>query len=254
MTTESEMSLRHGPLAPKWAAVFVGLCFAIPGLLGVIANVPYFGKFAVRTWTEVRNYPATNIAPSWRVVRLSDTQHGFIHDGFEAGGTALFCMAVFVVGTGIAASRFLEQTGRRRLSFLLALPWHVLGITTGAWFVHVAPRPLSYEPLLTVGVFEWLGLIPLALGVSPSGRWRAEIWNGWGGALVGAILGGLAGAVVDVVRFGVLGQHAQHGFAVPGWIIGILSVGVVTGTLFFVYALRWPQRPTARSGVQRICP
>ncbi|MDA0591048.1 MAG: hypothetical protein O2820_24875 [Planctomycetota bacterium] len=80
-TWEPTLGPRH--LAPKWVALLVGTCVAIPGLWGVVANVPLFDKFATRTWMEVREGPGYYSDGSWRFVRLSATQHGYIWDGFE---------------------------------------------------------------------------------------------------------------------------------------------------------------------------
>ena len=82
------MRHRTHPLASKWTTLIAGLCFAVAGLLGVVTSIPQFDKFAIRQWIEPRpNSPSVTFS------------------GFDPGYTALFCMAVFSLGTGIAASR-----------------------------------------------------------------------------------------------------------------------------------------------------
>ena len=202
----------------------VGLCFAVPGLLGVVTSIPQFNKFAVRQWIEPRPYSSRSVTFS----------------GFDPGSTALFCLAVFSVGAGVAASPFLGVLGRRNVSRLLAVLWHGLGIATGVWFLKLAPRPLSLTPLLGIAVFEWLGLFPLALGISRElfrDRLRSAIWNAWAGAIPGMMLGGIVGAIIDFVRFSVLKHSALDGFAVPGWIVGTLLGGLTFGAGFLVYGV-----------------
>ena len=134
------MRLRTHPLASKWTTLIAGLCFAVAGLLGVVTSIPQFDKFAIRQWIEPRpNSPSVTFS------------------GFDPGYTALFCMAVFSLGTGIAASPFLGVTGRRNLSMSLAVLWHGLGIATERVFSSW-PRD------------RW------------SGRrcWPSEYLNGWG--------------------------------------------------------------------------
>ena len=219
------MSHRTRPLASKWTALVVGLSFAIPGLLGVVTSIPQFNKFAVRQWIEPRPYSSRSVTFS----------------GFDPGSTALFCLAVFSVGVGVAASPFLGVIGRRNVSLLLAVLWHGLGIATGVWFLKLAPRPLSLTPLLGIAVFEWLGLFPLALGISKEslgGRSNSAVWNAWAGAVPGAVGGGIVGFVIDYVRFGILGHSRMNGFAIEGWIVGILAGGLVSGLGFFVWGWR----------------
>lgn len=161
---------------------------------------------------------------------------------------ALFCMAVFSLGTGIAASPFLGITGRRNLSMSLSVLWHGLGVATGMWFFKLAPRPLSWTPLLAVGVFEWLGLFPLALGLSKewfSGRPHSAVWNAWAGAVPGAIVGVLVGLAIDFVRFDMLGHNRLNGFAVEGSNVGILAGGFACGVGFFVWG--WSQKPPPKT-------
>lgn len=227
---------RH--LASKWVVLVVGLCFAVPGLVAVITSVTKYDKFASRTWMEIYDYPAQRRSfGSWRIVRLSDSQHGVITDASDPVATALFFMAVFALGTGIAASPFLGVTGGRNLSLLLALLWHGLGLTTGVWFLQVAPRPLLFSPLLAIGVFEWLGLFPLALGISKEwfqGRPNSAAWNAWLGAMPGAVVGGIVGVVIDYVRFGgarfgISGSDPIYHYPTSGWIVGILAGGCLNG-------------------------
>ncbi len=232
-------------LAPKWVALIAGLCFAIPGLWGVVVNVPLFDKFATRTWMETRDGPGYHADPSWRVVRLSDTQHGFIYDGFEPGGTALFCMFCFTVGAGVSACRFLDVTGRQNLWLVLGVAWHVLGIGTLAAYVSLAPRPFNAMPLVAIGVYEWGGLFLIALGMRKrwfAGRLHEAIWNFWGGSALGGIAGAIVGGLIDFVRFDMLKESALNGFAVRCWIYGGLLGGVVMGLAFFGWTLRRARR------------
>lgn len=229
------------PLAPRWVAFVTGLCFAIPGLWGVVSSVPKFDKFATRTWMELRNDPGYYEDPSWRIVRLSDSQHGVIHDGFEPGGTALFCMFCFTVGAGVSAFRFLDVTGRQNLWLLLGVAWHGLGIGTLVEFVSLAPRPFYADPLVAIGVYEWTGLFLVALGVRKN--WLAGIlheatWNLWGGSALGGVAGAIVGRLIDFVRFDILKESALNGFAVRCGIYGVLVGGVVTGIVFFGWTWR----------------
>ena len=218
------MSHRTHPLASKWTTLIAGLCFAVAGLLGVVTSILQFDKFAIRQWIE----PRPNSPP----VTFS---------GFDPGYTALFCMAVFSLGTGIAASPFLGVTGRRNLSMPLAVLWHGLGIATGAWFLKLAPRPLSLTPMLGIAVFEWLGLFPLALGISKEsfgGRPNSAAWNAWAGAIPGAVVGGILGFVIDYVRFGLLEHSRMNQFPIEGWIVSILAGGLASGFGFLVWGRR----------------
>lgn len=246
-------------LAPKWLSVVIGLCFlAVPGLVLVITSVPKFDKFASRTWMEIYDYPAQRGSfGSWRIVRLSDSQHGVITDASGPVDGALFGMALFALGTGIATARFLSVTGGRNLSRLLALLWHGLGITTGVWFLMVAPRPLLFSPLLAIGVFEWLGLFPLALGISKKwfqGRPNSAAWNAWLGAMPGAVVGGIVGVVIDYVRFGgvsfgITGSDPMYHYPTFGWILGILAGGCLTGIGFVIWGW-WQVSPWKYEGPQ----
>lgn len=231
------------PLAPKWVALVAGLCFAIPGFLGVVTSVPMFDKFVTRTWMETCDGPGYYADPSWRVVRLSDSQHGIIHDGFEPGGTALFCMFCFTVGAGVSFCRFFDVTGRQNLWLLLGVAWHVLGIGTLVAYVRLAPRPFNTMPLVALGVYEWGGLLLIALGMRKhwfAGRLHEATWNLWGGSALGGIAGAIVGGLIDFVRFDMLKESALNGFAVRCWIYGSLLGGVVTGIAFFAY--RWWRR------------
>ncbi|MDA1051411.1 MAG: hypothetical protein O3C40_13145 [Planctomycetota bacterium] len=232
-------------LAPKWVAVIAGLCFAIPGFLGVVANVPLFDKLATRTWMETRDGPGYYADSGYRVVQLSDTQHGIIHNGFEPGETALFCMFFFTVGAGVSAGRFLDVTGRQNLWLLLGTTWHVLGIGTLVAYVHLAPRPFYTMPLVGIGVYEWAGLFLIALGMRKhwfAGRLHEATWNLWVGSALGGVAGAIVGALIDFVRFGILKESALGGFAVLGWIYGGLLGGVVIGMAFVVYHC-WKPNP-----------
>src|SRR3954469_11650329 len=97
----------------KWAALAGGLPFAGIGLFGLTTSLPDYGDFAFRSRTEFR---AGN--PDYTVQ----------FSGFDPGATALFCMLVFSVGVGIAASPFLGSGGRQKLCLLIASLWHALGI------------------------------------------------------------------------------------------------------------------------------
>jgi hypothetical protein len=216
---------------PKWLPLTVGLLFAIIGLAGVASSVPQFDKFAIRQWIEPRpSAPAE------------------LFSGFDPGYTALFCMAVFTLGVGIAASPFLGLQGRRNLSLALTVLWYALGTVTGAWFLKLAPRPLSFTPLLAIGVFAWLGLFPLALGISKDwhqGRLNSAVWNAWLGAIPGAVVVGIVGFGIDLVRFGILGHDKLNGFAAPGWIVGILAGGFVVAAAFFAWG--WFATPSSQA-------
>lgn len=203
-------------------ALSVGLVLAISGFWLVVDSVPKFQKFAIRQWGEVRTASPSRATP------LPDGRYLVTFSGFDAGGTAMFGAVLFALGTGIAASPFLDAEGRRWLSLALALSWHAVGLTTAICFLILAPRPLSFEPLLTIGVFEWLGLLPLALGTSKDwwrGRLKSAIWNVWAGAVPGGLLGGVIGAATDFVRFVILKHSTMNGFAVQAWIVGILIGG-----------------------------
>ena len=231
-------------LAPKWVALLVGTCVAIPGLWGVVANVPLFDKFATRSWTEVREGPGYYIDPS-RLVRSSDTQHVLRYDGFEPGTTALFCMLCFTVGVGISACRFLEVTGRQNLWLFMGVAWHVLGIVALVAYVRLAPRPFDAWPLIAISVYEWCGLFLIALGTRKhwfAGKLHDAAWNLWVGSGLWGVAGAIVGALIDFVRFGILKESAVGGFAVPGWIYGGLLGGVVFGMAFVVYHC-WKPNP-----------
>lgn len=228
------------PLASKWIALFAGLCFAIPGLLGVLTSVPLYGKFATRTWMEIRSGPGNHADPNWRVVRLSDSQHGVIHDGFEPGGTALFSLFCFVAGIGVAAFRFLDAPMRQNLWLLLGMCWHGLGIATLMAYMGLAPRPLNAMPLVAIGVYEWAGVFLIALGVRKAwfaGHLHEAAWNLWAGGALGGVAGAIVGALIDFVRFNLLRESSEGGFAVRFWIYGGLLGGVVTGIVFVAWTL-----------------
>lgn len=230
---------RH--LAPKWLALFAGLCFAIPGMCGVVSNVLQFDKFATRTWMETREGPGNYAASSVRVVRLSDSQHGIIHNGFESGGTALFCMLCFTAGVGVAACRFLDVAGRKNLWLLLGATWHVLG--SGAWvaYVHLAPRPLDAMPLAFIGAYEWAGMLLVALGLRETwfkGRLQEATWNLWFSSGVGGVIGAIVGGVIDFVRFSVLKEPTLDGFAVRWWVYGGLLGSGLIGLSSFIWTVR----------------
>ncbi|MBC7819652.1 MAG: hypothetical protein IAG10_22450 [Planctomycetaceae bacterium] len=230
--------------ASNWLAVIVGLAFAVPGLWSIAASVPKFDKFASQTWMEVYDYPASYRSGTtrWRVVKLSETQHGIMRDGFDPGQESLFGMVLFALGTGIAASQFLGIDGRRRLALILAVLWHGLGITTAVLYWQLAPRPLTtLTPLLTMGAVEWLGLFPLALGLSKQwhhGRWHEAAWSAWIGAIPGAIVGAVGGFATDLIRLGAVNQNAASGFVAPGWIVGLLIGGAISTIGFFVWNFR----------------
>ena len=225
-------------LAPKWFAVIVGLCFVIPGLWGVVANVSRFDKFATQTWMERRDGPGYYADSGYRSVQLSNSQHGIIHNGFEPGETALFCMLFFTVGAGVSTGRFLDVAGRQNLSLLLGTAWHVLGIGTLVAYVHLAPRPFNAMPLVGIGVYEWVGLSLIALGMRKhwfAGRLHEATWNLWIGSALGGVAGAIVGGLIDFVRFAILKESALGGFAVRYWIYGSLLGGVMTGIAFFAY-------------------
>lgn len=236
-----EPSLGTRTLAPRWVALVAGLCFAIPGFLGVVSSVPMFDKFATRTWMEVRDDPGYYADPSWRVVRLSDSQHGVIHDGFEPGGTALFCMFSFTVGTGVCAFRFLDVAGRQNLWLLLGLAWHGLGIGTWECYARLAPRPYDATPFLFIATYEWGGLFLIALGIRKNwfaGHLHEATWNLWAGTAVGGVVGAIVGGLIDFVRFEVLQESHRNGFAMECWVYGALAGGVVIGIACFGWTFR----------------
>src|SRR2546430_1597097 len=150
----------------KWAALVAGLSFAGIGLFGLATSLPYYGDFAVRSRTEFRHNPG-------------DPVYAVRFPGFDPGATALFCMVAFSLGVGIAASPFLGNTGRQNTCLLISTLWHALGIGTFACYLNLAPRPLQAWPFVWIGIFETLGLLPLALGLR---RWftKSRIEKGEG--------------------------------------------------------------------------
>lgn len=217
----------HSAKPNKTLALIVGTVFAMCGLWAIVDSVPKFEQFAMRQ----------KIVPTKRQLQSGRYEVTTV-SGFDAGGTALLGAVFLAVGTGVAAGNFLDAEGRRKLSLVLAVLWHALGIATGVWFWKLAPRPIPFSPLLVIGVFEWLGLFPLVLGISKEwldGRLNSAVWNAWIGAIPGGVLGGIVGAVIDFVRFVILKHSAMNGFATPAWQVGILLGGAAAGIGFFAY-------------------
>lgn len=225
----------HSAKPNKALAFVVGAVMALIGLWVVVDSVPQFEQFAVRQRITYGYQPGNGMP-------LPDGRYAHTVSGFQVGATALFGAVLFSLGAGIAASPLFNAEGHRRLSLWLALSWHATGITTGICFLEQAPRPLSFEPLLTISLFEWLGLFPLALGISKdwlNGRLNSAVWSMWFGAIPGMVAVGLLGYVIDLVRFRVLRIPVEGVFATPFWMFGIMAGGATAGVGFFVYGWRF---------------
>jgi hypothetical protein len=118
--------------------------------------------------------------------------------GFEVGAEALFSMLVLSVGVGITVGPFLEAGRRQKLALAVGLAWHGVGIGTCVCYLLLAPRPCDPRPFLAIGIYEWLGLIPLALGVPVAwSRLRNSVWSMCVGVVPGALVGGIIGVLFD---------------------------------------------------------
>ena len=192
----------------RWIALAVGLLLAGGGLVGLLSSVPRFDEFAHRIRTETRKLtpmerahfrgPTTNPFGGGRRRDASTGKEHADIAGFEAGALALFFMFIFSLGAGISTRPFLEAGGRQRLSLALGVAWHGLGIGTCVCYLLLAPRPYDPRPFLAIGIYEWLGMTPLALGVPIAwGRLRNSVWSLWVGVVPGAVVGGIIGALFD---------------------------------------------------------
>ncbi|MBL7042427.1 MAG: hypothetical protein ISR77_27565 [Pirellulaceae bacterium] len=186
----------------RWIALAVGLLLAGGGLVGLLSSVAHFDGFAHRIRTETRERahyrpPTSGFFGGGR--GRDSTGKGYVDiAGFEAGADALFFMLLLSLGAGISAGPFLEAGGRQRLSLTLGVAWHGLGIGTCVCYLLLAPSPYDPRPFLAIGVYEWLGLIPLALGVPIAwGRLRNSVWSMWIGVVPGVVVGGIVGVLFD---------------------------------------------------------
>jgi len=244
----------------KWAALGVGCLFAAVGLVALVESVSNFDDFSIRARFVPRN----------EVSRRSGADTAPREHGFGYGLGAFLGMVFASVGVSSAAAPFLGTTGRRRLAFVVAVLWHSLGIYTCWCYVSLAPKPYDTWPLLAVGIYEWFGLIPAASAVSESalaGRLRSGVWDLWGGGFLGAVVGALVGFLAGGVwLFLPHGTGSQDG-GYDWWMYGALGGGIVVGGTFLVWQLlnlgaRWkaksvcgePSSQTAvRATVCRTC-
>ena len=232
----------------RWVALAVGLLLVGGGLVGLLSTVPRFGDFEhrIRTETRERAYfrsPRGGFFGGGE--KYYDASTGKVQvtfAGFDTGADALFFMLMFSLGAGISASPFLEVGGRQKLSLALGVAWHGLGIGTWVCYLLLAPRPYDPRPFLAIGVYEWLGLIPLARGVPIAwGRLRNSAWSLWCGVVPGAVVGGIVGALFDYGALMVGGPPPLVDGRAPFLFkIGIyagLACGIITGVALF--ALSW---------------
>jgi hypothetical protein len=133
-----------------------------------------------------------------------------LQGGFGPGFQAFMGMLFAGVGTAIAAGCATKNRNvLRGVAAILALAWHVVGVGACGCYWSIAPK-LDVWPFLAVAVYEWFGLIPLALAIPGAGRAarvRSAVWcamlGGFLGAVVGAVLGGVAGGVGVLVSLAI---------------------------------------------------
>jgi hypothetical protein len=212
----------------KWTALGVGCLIAAIGIPMLVASVSSFDDFAIRARFVLREERVPR--------RLSDAparQHGF---GY--GLAAFLGMGFASLGLTVAAAPFLGATGRRRLAVVLAVCWHGLGAYACWCYVSLAPRPYDTWPFLAVGIYEWFGLIPLAIAVPEAalaGRLRSATWNLWGGSFLGAAFGALVGFVVGGVWLFLPHEAGSGHVGYDGWMYGALAGGIAVGAAFFTW-------------------
>ena len=232
----------HAAISTPWLS---GLLFAGIGLVGLLTSIPHFAEFAVRARTETREQ--AYFEPFGGGVfggGYSYAGNGKVlvwFSGFESGADALFFMCLFSMGVGIGVCPFLAAAGRQNLSLLLAVAWHGLGIGTCVCYILLAPRPYDSRPFLAVGIFEWLGLIPIALGVRK--EWRtlhASVWNLWGGIVPGVIIGGIAGVLIDLGTNLPSHEGYMQPFYFSNGVYGSLAGGLATGIV--AIGITWRRR------------
>lgn len=162
----------------------------------------------------------------------------------QEGYTGPFLRYIFVLagmvfaslGAAVATASSPWPVERRRtIALVVALVWH--GVAVMVWR-HYSPSVSSPETIAIAftAVYEWIGLIPLALAIPDkgvAGKVRSAVWGLMGGTALGAVLGGVVGGVAEGLA--CLGAHSPSGAG--WWAYGMVGGAVVGAAVMPVLVL-----------------
>lgn len=223
--------------ANKPVAMVAGCVFALAGLVFLLLALTQFG--------EMQNPVTSSYVPSSATSKGGTSYSG----GFMPGVGAFFAMLFFTVGVGVASlgAGPSPATGRV-IALVLALLWHGVGIGSCWSYCSLAPKPGQW-PFALVVVYEWLGLIPLALAVPQeilAGRLRSVVWYLMGGAFLGAAAGLLIGGVSGGIQLFLSSRHGGGTVGGTWWLYGFVGGATVVGVGFAVLRLFGWEMPSGQ--------
>ncbi|MGI9430381.1 MAG: hypothetical protein ACR2NM_17090, partial [Bythopirellula sp.] len=155
---------KNRPKVSPLVAFLLGCVFALAGLFCLTD--------AATNFEDMKNAPKyVRVLEDYEDDRDSRTGVGYsLIGGFAMGIQAYMGMLFVSIGVGIAAPQATGGFGLRYrhvlrgVAAVLAITWHLVGIATCYCYCTLAPIIESW-PFLVVTVYEWLGLIPLALSI-----------------------------------------------------------------------------------------
>jgi len=213
-----------------------GCVFAGAGLACLLGAVSQFGEMALPL--------SSHYVPS----SSFDDGGWSCSGGFSSGAEAFFGMLFVAVGVGVGVAPHaarLSPATRHVIASALALLWHGVGIGALWYYRRVALQPDQW-PFALFTLYEWVGLTPLGLGLSPDlagGRLRGAVWNLMGGAFLGGVAGFLIGGLAGSVALFATSRHGS-GFGADWWVLGFCGGAAVVGLAFAVFRLAGWELPT----------